>query len=152
MWPFKLAGVIKGMFERFMDKELVDVIVSGTEELHEMRIDYVLLLLSNHKAIGKAISIINSHDCMIESITGTLITVLIGAPIPNPKSDQIREQLVDHVAAKLASEAVVLHGGCSCPVGTVGNEQRKSYTAIIPEYKTKLRQLATAEFGEVVEA
>ena len=151
MWPFRKSEHLKSTFGKFIANGIVDEVLQGPGQLQEKQIEYVLLLLNSHELIGSAIEIISRHDCMIESITGTLITVLVGVPLKKPASEECRRKLVAQLSAELGVAAVVLHGGGTALVGMVGNSQRMSYTAIIPEYKAKLTKLSSAEFGEVIE-
>ena len=150
MWPFDGSDQIKNAFGKYVNKDVLDSVVndSGLQEKH---IDFVLLLLSNLDFIGKAIQIVNRQECMIESITGTFITVLVGAPTEKTNSNETRLQIVAELSKELGSNVVMLHGGCDCLVGSVGNSQRMSYTAMLPEYKAKLNRLSSLEFGEVAE-
>jgi hypothetical protein len=151
MWPFSKGEQIKSAFGKFIDKDIVEALQNEPGQLQEKQIEYVLLLLDSHELIGRAIEIISNHDSMIESITGTLITTLVGAPLENSKSEEIRRNLVKQLSAELGPNAVVLHGRDSCLVGMVGNNQRMSYTAVIPDYKMKLLRISSGEYGEVIE-
>jgi hypothetical protein len=80
-----------------------------------------------------------------------LIAVYFGAPIREPNSRQKRKDLVIQLAESLGSDLAVIHGECNCPVGIIEDEKRASYTALLPEYRTKLAELASLDFGQVRE-
>ena len=124
-------------------------------ELSEKYINYVLILVRDHSKqpqnIRDTVNIIQEHNGMIESITGTLITVYFNVPVEQPNSEKMRMDLVKELSEKKGRDLSIIHGACECPVGTVGNENRKAYTALLPHYKSKLSKLSSMEFGQVLE-
>ncbi len=135
MWPFRNK-----------------VNLQETTELRITTIDYLLILVREDsnlpRRIFKAVSIIQEFDGMIESITSTLITVYFNVPLIQPDSNQLRNDLVNRLSETVGSDISILHGTCECQVGNVGNEKRKAYTALLPDYKSKLSKLSSMEFGE----
>jgi len=154
MWPFKPKNrseerFIEKNFSKYTDKKKVDVVFNPHENpgLNLMHVDFVLILINQDSeettTINNVISIVNAHDGMIESITCTLITVYFGVPEKQHNKKQLRLCLVDKLTEKLGKNLSIIHGECECPVGIVGNEDRKAYTALLPDYKIKLMELSS---------
>lgn len=124
-------------------------------DLSAKYLNFILILVRDDSKqpqnIRDTVNIIQEHDGMIESITSTLITAYFGVPLEQPNSEQMRIDLVKELSEKKGRDLSIIHGACECPVGTVGNENRKAYTALLPDYKSKLRQLSSMEFGQVLE-
>ena len=158
MWPFNRRSkskrdFIKKVYSKYLDELRLDN--QKGVELSTQYLHFVLILVSEtgnrSQMIGQVLDIIQQHDGMIESITSTFITVYVGVPLQQPNSKQLRIDLVNELSGKLGPQLAIIYGECGCPVGSVGNESRQTYTALLPEYKSKLRKLSSLQFGQVTE-
>ena len=127
-----------------------------TMKLDMKYLNYVLVLVredSNQlRTIEEVVNVIQNHGGTIESITAAcLITAYFGAPIEQPNSKQVRIDLINELSEKLRTNLAIIHGECECPVGNVGNESYMNYTALFPDFKSKLSILSSLTFGHVEE-
>jgi len=162
MWSFRRKDksqreIIKKSFSNYLDENLIDSILQnhGLIDLRLKYINFILILVRDDSRqsqnIREALNIIQEHHGMIESITSTLVTVYFGVPLEQPNSKELRIGLVKELSERMGPDLAFIHGACECPVGNVGNENRKAYTALIPGYKSKLSKLSTMEFGQILE-
>jgi hypothetical protein len=149
--------ILKKAFSRYVGEQKVGEIVHDQEDL-ELTIKHVNFLLvmvrqdpRQAKTIRQVVRIVQEEQAMIQSITNTLITVYCGVPIHEPSAGKMREDLVIKLTESLGSDLAIVHGECDCPVGIVGTEDRANYTALLPEYQTKLAGLLSLDFGQVKE-
>lgn len=162
MWPFSRKDksqkkLIKKIVSRYTGEKKLDLILTSQNhtELIPMHVDFVLILISQDSDPSQPIhdvsNTIQEHDGMIESMTSTLITVYFGVPDKQPNSKRMRIGLVGDLLEKFGANLSIIHGACECPVGSIGNEKRKAYTALLPDYKAKLRELSGLPFGQTKE-
>lgn len=162
MWPFKSnkENFVRETFKGFMDESTVNKVIKG--ELEETapekkHIQYILTLVEENEYINSnnlvenIINLALHHQATIESITATYISIIINIPlkIENPRENRI--SLVKELSDKYGNKLAIVHGECECFVGVFGSKSRMNYTALIPDYKSKLKTLASLEYGKIME-
>ena len=161
MWPLNRKKdelkAIEKSFSKFIDERIVRLMLKNPEDLEmkNRKINFAMILAkddsSTRERISEVVSYAQKHDAMIDSITGTLITIYFGVPLDQPDQRQMRKAFVNEISEKLGPSLTIVHGECECPVGSVGNEKRLSYTALLPKYKSKLNKLTALDFGQIIE-
>ena len=152
MWPIKKdeKSIIKKAFGKYINN-----ILNGHNDLSEKTVQYILMFVKEtdyfQETIKTIFDIVQEHDGMIESMTGSLISVLFNVPLDQPDSEKKRLLLISALSERVGSDLTIVHGQCICPVGSLGNEKRLCYTAIIQDYKSKINKLSSLAFGEIVE-
>lgn len=166
MWPFnrnkRQRKFIRDAFDKYVDHNVIDNMLSDSLTLNSQpeikHIGFILILVKEEQSITfrntvtKVLGIVQEHNVMIECITGTFISVLVGVPLELPDTGKVRHNILDKLSNQLGAHLAILHGECDCAVEIVGNEKRFSYTAILPDYKSKLRRLASLDYGKIEEA
>lgn len=160
MWPFKKgrpskAKIIQNSFRQAMGAKIEMVLDEGYEgKIENREVDFILILLKDFssdqlsQSFDKLFSIIQKYDADIESVTGSLISVLFNVPIKQINSKELRIKLVVELVSNFPQELTIVHGQTICPYGTIGNETRKEITAFIPNYKDTLKTLSGLEWGQ----
>jgi len=152
--------LIKKTFAKYIDEDVLERVLNGSQEavqLKTKKVDFVLILVDDTDSkecpsiIKEAVAIIDKCDGMVDSIVGPFIVVLFGAPVAQPESESKRKALVQAITKAIGEKISMVHGHSECLVGTVGNESRMSYTALIPGFKEILRRLAGLPYGGVFE-
>jgi hypothetical protein len=148
--------IIKKSFSRYIGEEKVFEILQGKGSgLTTRHVNFLLVLVRQDsrqaETIRQVVRIVQERQAMIDSITGTLITIHVGVRIDEPNAKQMREDLIIRLTESLGSDLAIIHGECDCPVGIVGTEDRANYTALLPEYRTTLGELVSLDFGQVKE-
>ena len=163
MWPFNRKNaereqiMVKRAFSKYLDQSLIPVIPEDPEgpRMSKKRINFAMILVNEdsrpEQTISEIVTLAQKHDGMVDSITGTFITVYFGVPLAQPNQKQLRSAFINELSEKLGPSLAVVHGECECAVGTVGNDHRMTYTAFLPEFKGKLGRLCSLEFGRTVE-
>jgi len=163
MWPFnrKESGqewiIIRNTLSRYIDERLISVISEKPEapRMSKKPINFAMILVNQNsrpeQSISEIVTLAQKHDGLVDSMTGTLVTVCFGIPLEQPNQKKLRLAFIGEVSEKLGPLLAVLHGECECPVGKVGNEHRMSYTAFLPDFKAKLGRLCSLEFGQIIE-
>ena len=147
---------MRNAFSKYVDERLVEIMMDNPERLkmNNRNINFAMILvkedLNIEKIISKIVSAIQKHDAMIDSITGTIITVYFGIPFDQPDQNQMMQILLRDLSENFKSSIAILHGACECHVGTLGNENRICFTALLPDYKSKLNKLISLEFGQII--
>lgn len=125
------------------------------EGLRETRLDFILMLVAEgacrSKRLGEILEFIQQGGGMIESMTGTLVTVYFGVPVVTGDPETLRLALVSALGKRFPGEIAAVHGACVCPVGLIGHPSRMSFTALLPDHRGKLARLAALEPGDLVE-
>ncbi|MFC1746184.1 hypothetical protein ACFL35_19490 [Candidatus Riflebacteria bacterium] len=118
---------------------------------------FVLILLkeentqsikSNAKNI---IELAQRHQGMIETISATFISILFNVPVEQKNSEELYCEFIKSLSIISGNKLSVVYGQCESYVGTIGSSERMSYTALIPNFKDKLYQLSSLEFGHIKE-
>jgi hypothetical protein len=152
--------LIKKTFAKYIDEDVLERVLNGLQEashLETKKIEFVLVLVDDTDSkecpsiIRAAVAIIDKYEGMVDSIVGPLIVVLFGAPVAQPGSESKRKALVQAITKAIGEKVSMVHGHSECLVGTVGNESRMSYTALIPGFKEILRRLSGLPYGGVLE-
>ena len=161
MWSFNRktehSEAIKKSFSKFMDERIVRLMLNNPEglEMKKKKINFVMILVKEDsntaETIGKAVNFAWKHDAMIDAITGTLISIYFGVPLDQPDQKQMRVAFVNEISESIGPSLSIIHGECECPVGNVGTENRMNYTALLTEYKSKLKKLTALDFGQIIE-
>ncbi len=165
MWPLDRKSKnkdekIKKAFGQYIPANIIDNLMSADNvsfELIEKEIDYAFILVSESsiesvpQIIKAVLDIAEKHEGMVESITGPLIIVLLGIPQPQDNAQKRRHALVVDLHESLGASISIVHGNTKCLVGTVGNKNRSTITALIPNYKEKLKLLSNMEYGQQLE-
>lgn len=162
MWPFKSdrGKDIRNAFKGFTDGTAMDKITGEVQadSVPEIKhIQYVLVLVDETgfiKSDGLVDHVIDSalhHDAMIDSITASYISMLINTPLALDDPKEKRLSLVKELSESCGTSLAIIHGECECLVGVFGSRNRMNYTAMIPDYKSKLRTLASLEYGQIRE-
>ena len=161
MWFRKLRRRrIMKMFEGILDKEAVDKLLDATYEEAEPQnrtLDFVLILMRDSdtpqtaELIGQVVQVMVEHDCMIETVSGSYIRCWYGAPVPEENGEESRAELVRCLKERFTENIKIVHGRRESLVGNFGGDYRTAYTAIIPGYCDAIRELASLDFGQVVE-
>ena len=161
MWPFnrkkKDSEALEKSFSKFMDERIVRLMLNNPEELEmkKRKINFILILVKEAsdtaETIGKVVNFARKHDVMIDAITGTLISIYFGIPLDQPDQKKMRVAFVNEISESLGPSLSMVHGECECPIGNVGNENRMNYTALLPEYKSKLNKLTNLDFGQIID-
>ncbi len=119
-------------------------------------IGYILIFIDSEDsqdiqdAIASIVDI-GEQEAMIEDIAGSLIRILIGVPLPRTEPDKAIQKTVRRLVSIIGPKVSIIYGTTSCPVGIVGTEKRKSYTALIPKYRQILQRLVSMPVGTVEE-
>ena len=161
MWPFKKGDsseakkTLHNSFRQAMGAKIEMVLDEEYEEKIEKRdVDYILILVKEissdqlSQSFDRLFSIIQKYDADIESVTGSLVSVLFNVPIKQVNSKELRIKLVEELVANFPQELTIVHGQAICPYGTIGNKTRKEITAFIPHYKDSLKALSSLEWGQ----
>lgn len=152
--------LIKWAFARYINEDVLERVLNGSQEtghLETKEIDFVVLLVDDTdpnecpSIIKEAVGIINKYEGMIDSILDSFIMVLFGAPIAQPESRLKGKELVQTLSKAIGQKVSIVHGHSEYLVGTVGNESRISYTALIPGFKEILSRLSGLPYGGVFE-
>lgn len=119
-------------------------------------LDYAVILITEEECnkiqdtIARVVGIAEA-EAMVESIVGPLIVILVGVPLPTQGTDKIRRSIVERIRAEVGPKVSIVHGAATCPVGIVGTQTRKAYTAFIPGYQGILKDLASMRAGTIEE-
>lgn len=161
MWPFKKGRpseankIIQNSFHQAMGAKIEMALDEGYEDkIVNREVDFILILLKDFssdqlsQSFDKLFSIIQKYDADIESVTGSLVSVLFNVPIKQVNSKNLRIKLVEELVENFSQELTIVHGQAICPYGTIGNETRKEITAFIPHYKESLKTLSSLEWGQ----
>ncbi len=159
MWPFNnQKRLLKKAFGKYLDDDAVQNILEGNMEFEppqKKKIQYILLFVKEssktQETIESILDIAIEFDAMIETITSSFISILFNVPLEQEGAVQFRKKLATHLSGKFSSELSILHGETICLVGNFGSKKRLSYTAMIPDYKSKMNRLTSLEFGEIIE-
>jgi len=162
MWPFNRKEkenleFLENSFSKYMDERIVKLTLNNPEKLEmgKRKINFALILVkedsSTEDKISEVVNYARKHDAMIDSITGTFITVYFGVPLDQPDQKEMRVAFINEIYENMGSSLTIVHGECECSVGNVGNENRMNYTALLPEYKSKLNKLTNLDFGQIIE-
>lgn len=159
MWPFnKQKRVLKKAFRKYLDKDAVQNILEGNMEFEppqKKKIQFILLFVKEssqtQQTIESILDIAIEFDAMIETITSSFISILFNVPLEQEDALELRKRLTDHLSERFGDELAILHGETVCFVGNFGSKKRLSYTAMIPDYKSKMNRLTSLEFGEIIE-
>jgi hypothetical protein len=119
-------------------------------------IGYILVLIredecNDIKDIIATVVDVAEAKAMVEAIIGPLIVILVGVPLPQQGADEIRRDIMECISQQVGSKVSIIHGATTCPVGIVGTEARKEYTAFIPGYSDILKCLVSMEPGKIEE-
>ena len=149
--------MVRKAFSRYIDERVISVISENPEAppMSKQRINFAMILVSeglrSEQTISEIVTLAQKYKGMVDSITGTLITVYFGVPLPQPDQKELRIAFLKGLSENLGPSLAIVHGECECPVGKVGNENRMGYTAFLPDFKEKLARLSSLEFGQAVE-
>jgi len=123
----------------------------------QKELDYILILVNDRPIdrtadmIASVLQIAAKHNGMIEAITGSLVVVLFGALSAEANAHGNRKRLIEELMKSHGPFLSIVHGQEQCLVGTVGGENRKAFTALIPNYKDKLSRLSSLKYGDQLE-
>jgi hypothetical protein len=151
---------LKNLLGKYVKEDKLDLILNGSialQSLEKKPIGYILIFLKDNDPqsfqndLNRLIKIIYEHHGVIDTISGSFISVLLGMPLPIPDLTEKRKQLVEIFSQELGLSIALLHGEIECLVGNIGNNSHWSYTALIPDFKKKLNILSSLAYGEITE-
>lgn len=161
MWlrNFRRRRIMK-MFAGVLDKEAIDKLLDGACEEPEPQnrtLDFVLVLMRDSdtpktaELLKQVMQVMVEHKCMIETVSGSYIRCWYGGPAPEENGQERRAELVCCLKERFTDEIKIVHGRRESLLGIFGCDSRAAYTAIIPGYSDAIRELASLDFGQVVE-
>jgi hypothetical protein len=164
MWPFNQMNkqqTLQKAFGKYVPLDVIDKILNdsltpnGQPEIKH--IGFILILVKEDQlfifkeTVIKVLDVINEHEAMIECVVGAFISVLVSTSAESSNATKIRQDIVNNLSTQLGYYLAILHGECDCAIELIGNEKRFSYTAVIPDYKSKLFKLSSLEYGSIEE-
>jgi hypothetical protein len=101
--------------------------------------------------LGKVLDTSVSNGGVIETVTASLVSIVLDLVESVKDAEEKRLALVNELMSKYGSDIALIHGKCACSVGIVGSKTRMNYTALIPDYKQKIKSLSGLDYGEYLE-
>ncbi len=152
---------IRRTFSQFVSKEAMDDILSGKvdgdelRKLKESQLEFVFVAVQGSSAqqiserMGMVADLAIQHKGVVDSLISSLVIVVFGM-FPN-ENEKNRFSLVNALQEKFGSEIKIIHGSEKGHCGNLGGKNRLSYSFIIPSFLEAIKQLSSANFGEVKE-
>jgi hypothetical protein len=101
--------------------------------------------------MGRVAELASAHNAMVDQLVSGLVIVVFGVHPGLPSKPEDRPSLVQALREQLAGDVKIVHGGGDGHYGLFGNNNRMSYTFLVPDFDRILGTLSQLKFGETKE-
>jgi len=160
IWTFLKKRRLRQTFEKYITPESVDSVrQNGSQRrpLTEARIDFILLFVRGEspaeisERVGKVADLAVRHGAVVHDLVGALVIVAFGTLPASSVESGNRLSLVDALRGQFDRDIKIVHGVADGHCGNFGNENRMSYSFLVPRFDAILGALSRLDFGQIEE-
>jgi hypothetical protein len=152
---------IKQIFGKIVNPEMVATLLDSAGKLplsvSHGPIEFVLAFVSGDTAelvseqISRVAEIAERGGAIVYDFNGPLVTMAFGTHTLAPALPGKRQSLIKSLHEQMGGNIKMVHGATDGSFGLFGDQNRASFTLLIPQFNAILGTLSRLEFGEIEE-